>query len=608
MLMSVLALGIVALLGYIWLTRGFFSALLNLVCVLIAGAIAFAVWEPVSYFLLQKAPTSGPLSFLGGAAWGLGLALPFAVVLALLRVATDAVCKFNTKVNAITDYIGGGVCGAIAGVVVAGIAVLSVGMLRVSTDFLGHAPLDQSPQGIVRQKGLWVPVDTWTGKLYGLASQSALSTSRPLGVYYPNLAEVPVSLRMTDGDGRAKNTVKPDDFQIITRYKVAGELNQLMTDKWRERANAGPQRVRMISGDPYPPGTRIEGVVVKFLPGAMEKFGQVVIGNGPVRLLVVKKDGEGRITDADSVHPFAVAAQAEAVDAVTGRPKFGRFGFESKGLFIASKGGSTEATMAFEFLVAPGWEPVAIYVRNVRRDLDSMPANPIGDTVSRDTLIESGELFTGTTTVELDKEDMLLVKWFQGRIQRGQSFEPPRGLSFSSNIGFTIQLGTQNNRVQITDTRMFQDGVQVYTRDQMQQIMRNAPPNNLRVERFYLPDDAGMMQLDVTAGQQISLVMRSVQAADFNSDPPRLVDKNGTGYQAVGYIYEDRELVEVRYTPGRPITSLADIGRTISISRSDQKLKLIFRVSMNAEIVYFAMGNRAIAQFDPPVPLYDRAR
>ena len=40
MYMSLLAIGIVALMGYVWLTRGYYSALIHLFCTLIAGAIA----------------------------------------------------------------------------------------------------------------------------------------------------------------------------------------------------------------------------------------------------------------------------------------------------------------------------------------------------------------------------------------------------------------------------------------------------------------------------------------------------------------------------------------------------------------------------------------
>ena len=54
MIMSLIALGVVAGLGYLWATRGFFSALLNLICVVIAGAVAFGLWEPVAFLILAS--------------------------------------------------------------------------------------------------------------------------------------------------------------------------------------------------------------------------------------------------------------------------------------------------------------------------------------------------------------------------------------------------------------------------------------------------------------------------------------------------------------------------------------------------------------------------
>ncbi len=45
-MMNILSIGLVVLIAYVWMGRGFLSSFLNLVCVLIAGGIAFAVWEP----------------------------------------------------------------------------------------------------------------------------------------------------------------------------------------------------------------------------------------------------------------------------------------------------------------------------------------------------------------------------------------------------------------------------------------------------------------------------------------------------------------------------------------------------------------------------------
>ncbi|MDI1290704.1 MAG: hypothetical protein PSX37_12235, partial [bacterium] len=81
--LSLIAIAIMLLTAYIWLTRGFFSAFLHMICVVLAGGIAFAVWEPFAYLLLDKG------RFLESTAWCLGLALPFTAALLVLRLICD---------------------------------------------------------------------------------------------------------------------------------------------------------------------------------------------------------------------------------------------------------------------------------------------------------------------------------------------------------------------------------------------------------------------------------------------------------------------------------------------------------------------------------------
>src|SRR5882757_4289866 len=117
MLMLLFTLAIVGVTAYIWCTRGFFSSLIHMVCVIAAGAVAFGVWEPVSYFLIKSFPERGFGSALGEMAWGLGLAVPFALTLAILRGVIDKLLPFNAQVEGPANYIGGVICGLVSGVI-----------------------------------------------------------------------------------------------------------------------------------------------------------------------------------------------------------------------------------------------------------------------------------------------------------------------------------------------------------------------------------------------------------------------------------------------------------------------------------------------------------
>ncbi len=591
MIVSLIAIAITALGGYIWLTRGFYSALLNLVCTVAAGAIAFGLWESVSYFLLD-AINDG---FLKDSAWALGLVLPFAVSLAILRVIVDGILRANVKVVAPADYVGGGLCGALSGLIVAGITIISMGFLRAGTDFLEATSIKQQPSGIVRESSSFFPADAWTGKFYSYLSRSAFHSSTSLASLYPNIEDVPASMRITDGEGRAKAIMRPNDAAIVTTYTVSGgNLKELLTDKWRERANSGPQKVKMVSGEDYPQSSKIFGTVVKFESGSFETFGQLVIGNGAVRML-----GENANGEAQDLYPIAVATTAEAIDEKTKKAKYGRFAFDSSGFFVASKGGSTEVKMAFEFVVPNDVTPKYLYIRNIRIPVNAEPETKFTSTSMRDSAIEGGGIFSkgGGGGGELDKTGMVLVKFAPGK----EAQTPPPNMQAKNTTSWTLQKGSTTGLEVLDEGNLIVSGDGTFGIDILKQMQRSGMDRKLRVEKLQGTDDTVIVQYDLspnTPGTQVHLALRTIQESNRDSDAPCLVDTQGNRYAAVGFMYEDRELWRLRYTPGKPLEGTSEIP-AISTSRPDQKITLIFRVSRNAAIQYFSVGNKAVAEYQP---------
>jgi hypothetical protein len=600
MIAILVGLGIVALSGYIWLTRGFFSAFIHLVCTIIAGAIAFALWEPIAYAILNSQSTS--YGMVSSMAWGVSLLLPFLASLAILRLVVDNILKWNVKVPQAVNYIGGGLCGAIAGAIIAGMIVLSVGFLRVEREFMATpVGLEWSQSGGLEAKGNGAIVDKFTVKFYSLLSRGAFSTDTALADLAPGLESLPTAMRMTDGDGKNSNAVKESEVTIKHRYtldvKGKAKLDEIMSDKWRDAANLGPQRASDLSGNPYPVTSRIEGFVVELGSGAVEKFGQIVISNPQVWLVCTTPDGT-----SERLHPIAVASAAQAVG-TGGRTRFGRFHFDSKaGLHLASVGGGTSNPMAFEFLVPQGWEPRFVSVRNIRVDISGLKPVVFGSVAERDESIEAGTIFTGGQSVggtidlaSLDASQKITIG--NGRpLQPGQNVQI-EGVQVTNTLGFTIQKGTHGG-LDLTDDNAIRGGRQNFAPDAFQQS--GIIDRKLRVERFGGSEDAGIIQLDVSATQQVNLLLRSVTNVETGEDRPMLVDSQGRTYPAVGYVYQARDLVTVRFTPGSPIRSVAnDIDTPLSLSRADQKMRLIFRVSVGAEIRYFVVGKTIVADYNP---------
>ncbi len=583
MFMNLLSIAIILGLGYLWVTRGFFSALLHLACVIAAGAIAFGVWEPVSMFFIEKSPQSGFGSFIGDAAWGLGLALPFVIALALLRVATDKLAPGNIIIEETYDSIGGGICGAGIGLITAGMFVLSVGYLRVPTSFMGYQPVQMANQGNLEVKSnLWIPVDRLTAGLYNKLSQNALSTNTPLAYYYPDLASAAGTQRMSEGNGNNKNNIRPDGFDIAMRFTVGKGANAPAKEVFSDFLNPGTQQITMLDGSELPPGSYIEGYLINFLAGAKENFGQVVVGKGQIRLVAHNSAGEGV-----TLYPIAVTSQARS-----GSNQFGRFRFDGE-FYVASVGGATQAPMAFEFAVPAGYEASALYVRNIRHEVaGSAPDREFADASARDIAIQTGELLIGDATANLNFAHAQIVEArTTPGIEDGNRMANRVVLQKGNTPGLTVD---ENNLI-INGEAVFNAG----------DVAGRGLDRNLRVDKLFTTKDTNIIQIQVTGDPtQFPTSYFSTSAApDLRTDvPPRLIDANGQAYNAVGFIYEDVNKVQVRYTPGRPMMGLDEADALVR-SRDDQVMFLIFRPSIGVELKHFAIGDTVLVTFEPAVVL-----
>ncbi|MDX2147238.1 MAG: CvpA family protein [Planctomycetota bacterium] len=602
MFINAVAILIVLLSGYVWLTRGFFSGLLNLICTVVAGAIALALWEPVAYAMLNSQASGWGL--VSSISWGVSLGLVFAVSLLVLRLIVDGVVRANVKIPQAADYVGGGITGVCSGIIVSGMVCMSIGFMRNETDFLGYSLVEQGPAGgVVRTGGLWVPTDRMTVAFYEATSLGVFSTGTPLATLSPRVHEVSTAMRMTDGAGENRSTYSPKDFTVTSRYvlEVPGvkRLEEMLNDTWGQRFNTGPQRVEDLNGEPMPNDSRLMGFVVTFTSGAKEKFGQVVISNPNIWLVA----NNAETGESMRLHPIAVAAASQAVNETSAdrRPIYGRFRFDTRaGLHVASVGGASDSPMAFEFVVPRGYEPAFLYVRNIRSDVTTLPEpTKFGSIYQRDESIKSGAIFSGgAAKVELDKQDVVVLGDRRRRVPGAQVTFPPSVL-MSNGIGFTIMRGT-HDPLDIDDENKIVNGIKKFDTTQLRESGSKAD-RALRIERFAGTEDTLLVQLNVSSDQEVSLLSRWVQAQDPRTAPPRLVDSAGTSYEAIGYIYEARDITTVRFTPGQPLQGLAEM-EALSLSRSDQKLRLIFRVSLNAEIQYFAVGNKAIVEYNPTLP------
>jgi hypothetical protein len=582
MIMNLVVIAVIGILGWVWLTRGFFSAFLNLLCCVMAGGIAFGLWEPIAYFLLTKVDGNGAW---GGTVWAVSLALPFAIVMAILRAAVDAVCPSNMKFSTAIDSVGGGLCGALAGVITSGIILLSAAFLRVETSFGGYEPMAQQPNGSLRHDaGLWVPTDRLTANFYKTVSNGSLATATPLAKYYPDLEYAPHAMRISFGDGKARNTIALKDFDVWRRYTVGDKnlpLSEALKDDWNPAVS---QNVTDVNENPYPAGTTLHGFILNFQPSARERSGSVVMGNGQMRLLLEKTEGK---REYQTVYPVSVVCQAKP-----DKRAFARFRFDTPNSYVMSVGGSSEARMAFEFPVPPGYQPIAIYVKNTRVELpESKKPEVYATAKERDAEIRTGAIFEQPA-----EEDILATNRARPTVPQANQDARDLSVMIGSQLGFVIQRGQERGLT--TEDEAIVEGKEVYETASFRKNI--GIDRNLQINKFQDRPDTVIVQIDVEAGQPLSWLGKI--GVDNATPAPTLVDTEGQVYEPIGYTFQEQNrLVTIQFNRGQPIRTMADLP-SISMSRQDQKLKLLYDVSKGVKIDKMVVGSTLIHQFKPALP------
>ncbi|MBX3363337.1 MAG: CvpA family protein [Phycisphaeraceae bacterium] len=609
MWMSLLALGITGGLTYLWLTRGFFSALLHLACVIVAGAIAFAVWEPIAYAILKPAPKSGTFWWLGGSAFAIALVVGFAVPLAILRVAIDKAIPGNAQADKIPDMVGGGICGFLAGGITAGITVISLGSLWVSQDFLGHQRLvwngaDSSLRSSSRL--LLLHVDDWTAKFYGRLSTTTFEPKpeMALGRMYPALADVPSSIRRTRDRGRGKNYLRPDDTNLEKIYSVGLDENGNVIDgssvalllRSRGEQTETNRNIRVTDrkgNDLLQPGAYVMGYIMNFTAGARERsVSQVALTPAQVRLVCEDADGV-----ATEVFPIALLSRVDPgrstdPSVVAGIVAYERYSLtDDQGLGTVAGDGTPR--LGIEFLVPAGHKPTALYVKNLRFDVRSRkPDVRFVSGFERQRAIDNRTLF-GESAVAIDESKAVTVTLGENPRTRGVN------ATASIQPRTTIQAGTEGS-LQVNSQRRVVAGIAQYNVPDMNRYQID---RQLRIDSFEPTPGTNLVQIFITSGDGID-----DPAVDFSKPPLRglfdrpmyLVDTQGNLYPCIGYVYKGAQYGGIRFTRNDPLSGLADLPQLPGPTVRNLSIVLLFEVTRGARVRGFVLGDEMYIRFEPP--------
>jgi len=595
MIWTIASLLAVLVLAWVWVTRGFFSAFLHLLCVLAAGAIAFAVYEPLTLLIMQNAPARGFFSILRDTAHGISLGMTFAISLAILRVVVDKAVPANLKFNDNIEYVGAGVCGLGTGIITVGMVLMALGLMRFGpSNPVQNLVFTEEGGGargsVVRNTSPLRPyVDEWTAGVYSMLSNGTLATSEPLAKWHPAFHEMGSAMR-TNFQGLSRNASGPDEFDVIQWYALGdidrgGPLQQLMQDRW-QNVN---QRVIGLDNQEITDGY-VAGVVVEFNASARETGGgaRIVLGNAQVRL--VAELGDTGVTRA--FHPSAVISQADGED-----PTLARFRFDSDETYIASVGGGAKSIMVFDFALPRAYRPIAIYVRGMRQALDREPDLTFTSPAQRDDAVTTFE-YGGIELSELNDQYAADLETARGR----ERLDPEDfHLYVQPNLPgrLLIKKGTERGLIveKGDNDRMYSivGGVEQFTTGTLRGQFIDP---SLRVGGFADSRDVRIVQVDVGRDSPLALNGEVFQNLSGN-EAPMLVDQRGQLYPPVGYVCVEDANTYIAFTPGRPINDLSDLPFTVSRSRATQETRFIYRVSAGVQIVAMVAGDMIVARWEP---------
>lgn len=535
---NLIVAALVLLIAYWWANQGVFSSILHFVCVACAGAMALALWEPVTVnFLLS-----------GGGfddyAWGLSLGGMFVLFLFLFRLAADKLAPSNLEFPQWANYAVGGAIGFLSGMLTMGITLISAGFIQSTTElggFIGFARDQQASGAPARIQSMWLPVASFTEGFYSTLSKGALSPLRQtaLALYYPGLADVALSAhRDSYSDGAGKTSIAPG---ALTVGALAFDPAYRNTDG-SQGAYAVPVQVEA---------------------SAFDGGEQFTLSSAQVRII---SDG----STARAVHPTQwIQPNDGGVRMV--------YAFDDLTNYASSVPGqqSVELVLIFPSTPLEGRTPKFIQVKGLRLQLPQ--AQEMASAFRPDGDSGGGADATAQVLASVQSSDAPIVP---GLIELKNSLMPAQ-LSSNQVSGMDVLENNQGTWITKGRGEFGKGGAGSISRSN-------------RIRGFFFDKGTQIVMLDVSRGQNLPVDVYDSALALNRGAQIALVDSQGNQYRPAGYVWEKTDKVELFYDSTRLIASIGQLPALPS--SGSHTLKLVFKVPEGATIVAVRVGDTIVAK------------
>lgn len=331
---------------YMGTVQGLFSSFLHLMVVIAAGALAFAVWEPLTLSLLMK--------YIPLMAWTVGLLVPFGLLLLILRMTCDKLVPANAQMPAIADLLLGGACGMLSGILTAGVAVIGIGFLPFGPDLGGVQPYAVGRSGVIQDSDtkFWVPVHSFAANFYSGLSRGAFATKTPMAEYKPHLDVQSSLVRL-----------RPDFVSIVASPDAVNVTGAYIAET-SALTGASPATAEALGSEFTRPGYKLVLIDTEWsrVEGTLDGDRALRLPASQVRLIT--KSTEGKQVELAGPVGFSKLEGENRV--------FYPYDTESQLAFTTAP----NSTFGFVYLVPADQQPLFPIIRNLRLD---MPDEVVSD-------------------------------------------------------------------------------------------------------------------------------------------------------------------------------------------------------------------------------------